>query len=420
MLSCFFRNILMNLFELRVMKKWIWLGLVVMVSCTTSAQKVSVSELKTHIGFLASDELKGRGTGTPEERKAATYLAEYFKKLGLKPKGTEGYFQAFQAPLDTVHVLNALNVVAFLDNQAEQTIVIGAHYDHLGEGFQRGSLDPSGRGKIHNGADDNASGTAGVLEMARLLSTNKIKEKHNYLFICFSAEEMGLIGSKYFVNHPTIDLSKVKAMINFDMIGRFEEKRGVTIGGWGTSSTWSSILPPVLAKANMKVNVDSSGAGASDHTSFYTKKIPVLYFFTGVHGDYHKPSDDIEWIQFEGQAKVLEVVNQIVMALDQVPGVLPFKETPLPVSQSMSFKVTMGVLLDYSFQGPGIKVDGVTANRPAQKAGVQEGDLILRLGAYPLQTIYDYMGALGKFEKGQTTEIEVQRGKEKIILNLVF
>jgi len=402
------------------MKKWLWLGLVVLVSCTSSAQNASVDELITHIRFLASDELKGRGTGTPEERVAAQYLADYFKKLGLKPMGTEGYFQPFKAPLDTIHVLNAINVAAFLDNQAAQTIVIGAHYDHLGEGFQRGSLDPNGRGKIHNGADDNASGTAGVLEMARILATNRIKEKHNYLFLCFSAEEMGLIGSKYFVNNPTLDLSSVKTMINFDMIGRFEESRGLTIGGWGTSSTWNTLLPPVLAKSQMKITVDSSGAGASDHTSFYTKKIPVLYFFTGVHGDYHKPSDDIELIKFDGQAKVLDVVHQIVLALDQVPGVLPFKETPLPLSQSMSFKVTMGLLLDYSFQGPGIKVDGVTANRPGQKAGVQEGDLILRLGSYTLQTIYDYMGALGKFEKGQTTEIEVQRGKAKVILPLTF
>ncbi|MFN4146268.1 MAG: M20/M25/M40 family metallo-hydrolase [Runella sp.] len=380
----------------------------------------SVKNIEKHISFLASDELRGRGTGTADERKAAQYLADYFQQLGLQPKGTNGYEQPFMANIDTVHVVEARNVVAYLDNGADRTIIIGAHYDHLGEGYQRGSLVPDSKGQIHNGADDNASGVAGVLELARIFSQNNIKEKHNFLFICFSAEELGLLGSKYYANHPTIDLASANAMINFDMIGRYDASKGVVVGGWGTSPTWGQVVPTVMQIEKISFKIDSSGAGASDHTSFYLKKIPVLYFFTGVHGDYHKPSDDTHLINFEGQAQVLKAVANTILAIDTIPQKLEFRETASPMARSMSFKVTMGLMLDYSFNGPGIKVDGTTKNRPGELAGIKSGDLILRLGKYTLNTIYDYMGALGKFEKGQTVEAEVQRGDEKIILPVTF
>ncbi|MCU0339249.1 MAG: M20/M25/M40 family metallo-hydrolase [Spirosomaceae bacterium] len=396
--------------------------LAVLISSPLFAQKSNINpkNIEKHIGFLASDELKGRGTGTKEEQKSAEYIANYFKELGLQPKGTNGFEQAFKANIDTVHALDARNVVAYLDNGAERTVVIGAHYDHLGDGYQRGSLDTAPKGKIHNGADDNASGVAGVLELARHFVQNGAKEAHNFLFICFSAEELGLLGSKYYANNPTIDLSKVNYMLNFDMIGRFEAGKAITIGGWGTSPTWGQVIPPVMDKQKMAFKIDSSGAGASDHTSFYVKKIPVLFFFTGVHADYHRPSDDTNLINFEGEAKILEAVAGIVESVDKVPNRLEYRETAMPMARSMSFKVTMGLLLDYSFNGPGIKVDGVSKNRPAEAAGLKGGDLVLRLDKFMLNTIYDYMGALGKFEKGQTVEAEVQRGSEKLTLKVTF
>ncbi|MFN8343678.1 MAG: M20/M25/M40 family metallo-hydrolase [Spirosomataceae bacterium] len=386
------------------------------------AQKSAITpkNVEKHIAFLASDELKGRGTGTKDEQKAAAYIADHFKSLGLEPKGTNGFEQPFKANIDTVHVVDARNVVGYLDNGADRTIVIGAHYDHLGEGYQRGSLEANSKGKIHNGADDNASGVAGVLELARYFAKNGVKEKHNFLFICFSAEELGLLGSKYYANNPTIDLSKVNLMLNFDMIGRFDPAKAITVGGWGTSPTWGQVIPPVLEREKMAFKIDSAGAGASDHTSFYVKKIPVLFFFTGVHGDYHKPSDDTQLINFEGEARILNAVTGIVNELDKLPNRLEYRETAMPMARNMSFKVTMGLLLDYSFNGPGIKVDGVSKNRPGEAAGIKGGDLILRLGNYNLNTIYDYMGALGKFEKGQTVEAEVQRGNEKIKLPVTF
>ena len=398
------------------------LPLICLFTYQLQAQKSAITpkNVEKHISFLASDELKGRGTGTKDEQKAADYIANHFKSLGLEPKGTNGFEQPFKANIDTVHAVDARNVVAYLDNGADRTIIIGAHYDHLGEGFQRGSLDPNGKGQVHNGADDNASGVAGVLELARYYAKNGVKEKHNFLFICFSAEELGLLGSKYYANNPTIDLSKANLMLNFDMIGRFETGKAITVGGWGTSPTWGQVVPPVMEREKMLFKIDSAGAGASDHTSFYVKKIPVLFFFTGVHGDYHKPSDDTQLINFEGEAKILNAVTGIINDVDKLPNRLEYRETAMPMARNMSFKVTMGLLLDYSFNGPGIKVDGVSKNRPGEKAGIKGGDLILRLDKFNLNTIYDYMGALGKFEKGQTVEAEVQRGNEKLKLPVTF
>jgi len=381
---------------------------------------IDAKNIEKHISYLASDELKGRGTGTKDEIKAANYIAEQFKNLNLQPKGTDGYLQKFKASIDTVHVVDAYNVAGFLDNGAENTIVIGAHYDHLGEGYQRGSLEPDSKGKIHNGADDNASGVAGVLEMARYLSTNAVKEKHNFLFLAFSGEELGLLGSKYYANNPTIDLAKMNFMVNFDMIGRYDANKGITIGGWGTSSRWGQTIPALADQAKVRYKIDSAGAGPSDHTSFYTKNRPVLFFFTGVHTDYHKPSDDTQLINFAGEAVVLKLFSEILADVDKNPTFLDFKETAMPMARNMKFKVTLGLMPDYSFNGPGLKIDGVSKGRPAETAGIKAGDLLLRLGNYMLNTIYDYMGALGKFEKGQTVEAEIQRGNEKIIKNVTF
>lgn len=255
------------------------LFLFVLIRIYSFGQSITISptNVEKHISYLASDELKGRGTGTKDEQKAAQYIATFFNDLGLQPKGTNGFEQPFKANLDTVHVLDARNVVGYLDNGAARTIVIGAHYDHLGEGYQRGSLDQDAKGKIHNGADDNASGVAGVLELARYYAKNGIKESHNFLFICFSAEELGLLGSKFYANNPTIDLTKVNCMLNFDMIGRFDPTKPITVGGWGTSPTWGQVIPPVMQREKMAFKIDSSGAGASDHTSFYTKKSPSFF-----------------------------------------------------------------------------------------------------------------------------------------------
>ncbi|MEZ4903965.1 MAG: M20/M25/M40 family metallo-hydrolase [Spirosomataceae bacterium] len=280
-----------------------------------------MSRISKHINYLASDKMKGRGTGSKESIKAARYIAKQFKKMNLAPLGTDGFLQSFTAKVRRVvvpdSVRQANNVIGFLDNGAIYTIVIGAHYDHLGVGTQGSSRDKEPQGKIHNGADDNASGVAGLLELARYFSKNKIKEPYNFLFIAFDAEELGLVGSRYFVNNPTLPLEKINFMANMDMIGRYNAQRGVGIGGYGTSDSWPQIFRDV--KGNVKFFTDPAGSGGADHASFYAKKIPVLFFHTGGHDDYHRPTDDIEKIDLHSEVEILNIEIELIEQAIKLP-----------------------------------------------------------------------------------------------------
>ncbi|GAB3171070.1 M20/M25/M40 family metallo-hydrolase [Telluribacter humicola] len=408
------------------MKKLLPLLLTVLPIQAGLAQSINTPDLQKHVEVLAADSLEGRGTATLGEIKAANYIADHFRKYGLIPKGDEeGYFQPFGLTLSfegVPHRAAARNVVGYLDNGADKTIVIGAHYDHLGRGYQSGSLAPQGKGVIHNGADDNASGTAGMMELARYLAGNGIKERHNFLFIAFSGEELGLLGSKYFVDNPTIPLNNVSFMINLDMIGRLDTRKGLTIGGWGTSPAWGKLMPDIATKEKVKYGIDSSGVGASDHTSFYLKQIPVLFFFTGVHSDYHKPSDDTDKINVDGTASVLRLITNLIQKVEEEKTEPAYTTAGNPHSgmTQSTFKVTLGVMPDYAYSGKGLKIDGVIEKRTAETAGIKAGDVVVRMGEYPINDIQDYMKALGKFEKGQTSEVEVQRGTDKKILKVTF
>lgn len=397
-----------------------------LLSGSAWSQNLAHQDIASHITVLAADSLEGRGTGTVGETKAANYIADWFGRAGLEAKGGNG---SFFAPFGVVvqfegvpHQVTARNVVGFLDNQAEQTIVIGAHYDHLGKGYQAGSLTPDSQNVIHNGADDNASGVAGLIELARHFADNKVKEKYNFLFIAFSGEELGLLGSKFFVDHPTIPMESVAMMVNMDMIGRLDESKGVTIGGWGTSPEWGRLIPALAKKNNLKYAVDSSGIGPSDHTSFYLKEKPVLFFFTGVHSDYHKPSDDTEKINAAGEQKILQLIVDIVDGLGNSQKALTFTEAGNPHSQGVQsdFKVTLGIIPDYSFNGRGLRVDAVTKGRPAAAAGMETGDIITKMGDFPIKDIYDYMKSLGEYEVGQSIEIELRRKQENKTLRVKF
>jgi hypothetical protein len=347
---------------------------------------------------------------------AAAYIQSQFKKLKLKPKGdNKTYLQSFTFKAGAHgegEQGTANNIVAFLDNKAATTIIIGAHYDHLGLGDQGSSLDANPASKVHNGADDNASGVAGVIELARYLSTNKIKEKNNFLFLCFSGEELGLYGSKYFTEHSTIDLNTVNYMVNMDMVGRLDpQTKRLMVNGTGTSPVWEPLLKN-LANKEISIKTDSSGVGPSDHTSFYLKNIPVLHFFTGSHSDYHKPSDDWDKINYAGEAAVLNLIARVITATDTQPKLAFLQTKQKAMAARTSFKVTMGIMPSYASEGAGVKVDGVTEGKPAQKAGIQQGDVILQLGEFEIKDIQQYMSALGKFEKGQTVDAKVKRGND--------
>jgi hypothetical protein len=324
----------------------------------------------------------------------------------------------------------AHNLVAWLDNGAPTTVILGAHLDHLGYGEDNNSRY-IGEPAIHNGADDNASGTAALVELARIIKEktnpkNKKKNlleydalrKNNYLFIHFSGEELGLYGSKYFTDSPAIDLSKVNYMINMDMIGRLNDSSTLTIGGVGTSPVWPEVLPATSA-GSFNIKIDSSGTGPSDHTSFYRKNIPVLFFFTGLHRDYHTPMDDADKINFEGETKIIDYIVTLVENTAG-KGKLAFTKTREQSMSGSRYKVSVGIMPDYTFSGSGVKADAVIDGRPAQKAGMLAGDVIIKLGDFSVSGMESYMQALNKFEKGEKTTVTVKRGNEEKTFPLIF
>ncbi len=307
------------------------------------------------------------------------------------------------------------NVAAYIDNGAKYTVVIGAHYDHLGYGEDGNSRDVKKDHQIHNGADDNASGTAALMQVAGWVKDKNL-DHYNYLFLHFSGEEEGLIGSKAFVKEMNLDSNKIAYMLNMDMVGRLNDStHALTLGGIGTSPAWWS-LPK---NGNFKINVDSAGAGPSDHTSFYYAGVPVLFVFTGLHTDYHKPSDDADKINYAGEAMVIDYVDDILAYMDKQPKPT-YLVTKQPDVGKVRFKVTLGIMPDYSFQEGGVRVDGVSDNRPAMRAGLKGGDIIIQLGEHKILGMQTYMEALSDFNGGDTTTVTVKRGDKEMTFPLQF
>jgi aminopeptidase YwaD len=312
------------------------------------------------------------------------------------------------------------NVAGFIDNGAATTVVAGAHFDHLGFGEDNNTMYKGPDKPVYNGADDNASGVAALIELSKLLKASRLKN-NNYLFIAFSGEELGLFGSKYYTDHPTIDLAKVNYMVNMDMVGRLNDSnKTVTVGGYGTSPEWGSLFKTVSADQNFINRYDSSGTGPSDHTSFYLKGIPVLFFFTGVHSDYHRPGDDAEKINYTGEYRIVKYIFKIIESANS-KGKLAFSKTrEMPAGDRVKLSVTMGILPDYTFSGNGVRADGISEGRPAQKAGMKPGDVIVQLGEYPVVSVENYMQVLNKFKKGDKTKVKVKRGEQIIEAEVQF
>jgi Zn-dependent M28 family amino/carboxypeptidase len=545
------------------MKNVVFFFLAFLFYAATNGQKlsktdrVSFDHLRTHVSYLASDQLEGRRTGTKGEELAYTYIIQQFEKYGVAPKGEKGYLQPFEVnegkqllpssffimdgehlnpekdffalawsangsveavaaaslhesgsvwfwdlkevlsenhnnphfdlqsvirskekdavqkgatalliynsgsqetglkydskdrsslskipvlvlqkrianklAADPTHMMDlklkvvqgdkirkGYNVIGYIDNNASSTVIIGAHYDHLGYGEDNNSRH-TGESAIHNGADDNASGTAALLEISRLLKHDGVKS-NNYLFIAFSGEELGLFGSKYFTDHPTISLSSVNYMINMDMVGRLNDSsKTITIGGIGTSPSWGKLLSE--KKPTFSIKIDSSGTGPSDHTSFYRKDIPVLFFFTGLHTDYHKPSDDFDKINYMGQLLIVKYINRLIARTSKEPKLVFTKTREQQTTTSARFTVSMGIMPDYTFSGAGVKVDGVSPGRAAEKAGVITGDIVVQLGDYNISSVESYMQTLSKFKKGDVTKVKVKRGDKELQFDIAF
>ena len=383
------------------------------------------NKIKEDVSFLADDKLEGRQTGTPGEIKASEYIKNRFEKLGLTPKGTDGFYQSFSfKPKTHPHeeikftenadgTITGRNVVAFIDNKAKNTVIIGAHFDHLGYGGD-GSLYRDSIKAIHNGADDNASGVAVMLNLAsNLKNTNT---SNNYLFIAFSGEEMGLLGSNYFVKNSTIDTKAVSYMINMDMVGRLKDS-ALAVYGTGTSPVFNEILKS--HNNGFRLIQKESGVGPSDHTSFYLADMPVLHFFTGQHEDYHKPSDDTETLNYEGMASISNYIYTIISDLND-NGKLVFKKTKNESEESPRFKVGLGVIPDYMYDGKGMRVDGVSEGKPAIAAGIKKGDIVVELGGIKITDMMSYMKALSVFKKGDKTTVVFTRKGKKVKADIQF
>jgi len=343
----------------------------------------------------------------------------------------------------------AYNVIGVLDGSdrtlKNEVIVIGAHYDHLGRGGE-GSLAPKS-GEIHHGADDNASGVAGVLELARLLSSQRPKPRRTIVFMAFSGEEEGLLGSNYYVNHPLVPIGNTVAMINMDMIGRMKDRK-LIIGGVGTAKEWREMLgaqnaaqsmtasatsgsgptsgmqvPSLIAVAPGKsfdLTLQEDGYGPSDHSSFYAKQIPVLFFWTGTHNDYHKPSDTYDKINYVDEARILGLVAQIIRQLDAADKRLTYTVAKSDSQQGRAtgFRVYLGTIPNYADSGNGLLIDGVREDSPAAKAGLKAGDRIVKIGSKDVKNVYDYTYALGEMKAGEEYPIEVMRGTERLSLKI--
>ena len=315
---------------------------------------------------------------------------------------------------------NGRNVIGWIDNKSAKYMVIGAHFDHLGYGEDGNSMLRTPERAVHNGADDNASGTAAMIELSRLIGDRNLRT-HNYIFVAFSGEELGLYGSKYFVENPPFGLDKTTCMINLDMVGRLNDTtRTMTIGGYGTAKQWPEILKADKTDPGFKYRIDSSGSGPSDHTSFYRKDIPVLFFFTGLHTDYHKPTDDHEKINFRGTKDIVRFIRAVVNRTANYSN-LDFQKTrEQQTGTSTRFTVSMGIMPDYTYTGAGVRVDGLSDGRPAKSVGIKTGDVVVKLGDKEVDSVESYMKALSGFKKGDKTKVVVKRGTDLITFDIGF
>ena len=329
----------------------------------------------------------------------------------------------FTVTIDVVRKeVPAYNVVGILEGAdpslKNEAIVIGAHYDHLGRGGE-GSLAPRS-GEIHHGADDNASGTAGLLELARMFASERPRAKRTIVFIAFGGEEEGLLGSNYYVNHPATPLAKTVAMLNMDMIGRMKDRK-LVIGGVGTAKEWRDIIAQGTADSSRSfdLTLNEDGFGPSDHSSFYGKQIPVLFFWTGTHNDYHKPSDTFEKINYADQTRVVNLVAYIVRNVDTAAQRVTYTTAKAPATpRTGGFRVYLGTIPNYADSNDGLLIDGVRDDSPAAKAGLKAGDRIVKIGTREVKNVYDYTFALGEMKAGEEYLVEVVRGKERLSLKI--
>ena len=383
--------------------------------------------------YLAADAREGRGVGTRGLEESGTYIADAFKQIGLAPGGTAGYFQAFTIARDAPVAIHTdaggksiRNVIGVLRGRSPQrrgeVIVIGAHYDHLGMGGFGALDDPDSTGKVHNGADDNASGTTALLEVARQLVHRRLDR--TVVFIAFSGEELGDLGSEYYVKHPTVPVDSIYAMLNMDMVGRLRNAK-LAANGAATAKEFPGLLDSlnhVRGQPRFDLQASGDGWGPSDHASFYGAKRPVLFFFTGLHADYHRTTDDVDRIDVVGLERVADFVSDVATALADRPGALTFVDAPPPQASTSGsgYGAYLGTIPDMSESPGGVRITGTRSGSPADKAGLMAGDVITAIGTKTIANLYDMTDALRSHQAGDTVVIMVKRDTTVMRLTAVL
>jgi aminopeptidase YwaD len=394
----------------------------------SSATHADSAAIRRDIEFLASDRLEGRLAGTPGNDSAAAFLARRYRSLGLSEL-VPGYLQPFDAlSAQDAHAGRTAprptqNVVALLRGRdpalRDEYVVIGAHFDHLGRS-PISALDPAAGDAIRNGADDNASGTAAVLELARLLAANP--PRRSVIFANFSAEELGVLGSSWFVNHLPVPPGSIIAMLNFDMVGRLRNDK-LIVYGTSTATELKGIVDSAnaatgTASAMLRITSGGDGYGPSDQTSFYAKDIPVLHFFTDLHEDYHRATDDADKINAAGAARVVDLTLRVARALADRPARLTFVRIAPPARTTASEEGRqsyLGTVPDMAAsETPGLRLTGVRAGSPADLGGLKAGDVIVELGGRAVKDLYSYSDALYAHKPGDVVKIVVLRGAERV------
>jgi acetylornithine deacetylase/succinyl-diaminopimelate desuccinylase-like protein len=383
------------------------------------------------VRYLAADAREGRGIGTRGLADAGDYLARAFRRARLDPARGGSFFQPFTIAADAPAVMHSRlagaatrNVVAVLlgrdPARRGEVVVVGAHYDHLGLGGF-GALDPDSTGRVHNGADDNASGAAALLEIARRLGRRR--PARTVVFIAFSGEELGDLGSAYYIKHPLVEpIDSVYAMVNLDMVGRLRNDRLLALGV-ATAREFPALLDSLNAAAgHFDLRASGDGWGPSDHASFFAAKRPVLHFFTDLHEDYHRSTDDWEKINATGLARVAEFAGEVVWALADRPGGLTFVDAPPPLAATggQGYGAYLGTIPDMSESPGGVRITGVRAGSPAEQAGLKGGDIITAIGPKTVANLYDMTDALRSHQAGDTVVIVARRGDSEVRLTAVL
>ena len=390
--------------------------------------ETTVDDFKSRVGYLASNKLGGRSAGSKGDMLAKEYMVNLFEKSSSSVEVQDFEVITNRRTGDTAVTHNVIGVLPGNDPELkEEYVIIGGHYDTTANPPKARKLFFD---NINNGADDNASGTAMVLELFEKYAATK-NHKRTLVFILFGGEELGLLGSKFYAENPTVDLEKVQLMVNLDMVGRLDENKNVYLGGVPTAYGFSETLKPFFEESELNVtSYEHTASGVrslfsrSDHYNFYRKDVPSLFFFTGIHKDYHTPRDEADLVNYEGLKLISDLAEKVIDNAANRSDRLEFRALPKLEEESertpARMKVSFGVMPDYAHQGSGLKIDAVLDNRPAKNSGMKDGDVIIKIQDIVVDDIYKYMEILSKIEPGSKAQATVLRNDEELIIDVQF